>query len=310
MKKRIITILFVLIAALALSACNNTAAPAQSPETTAPATQPTQGAESSDGGENSDMPSGTISVVGSTSVGPVMEAIVAKYNETNPDLVIEIQQVGSSAGIKAALDGTADIGMSSRDLKDEEVAQGVVPTEIALDGIAIIVNNDSKVSELTSEQIQKIFKGEITNWKDVGGDDADITVISREEGSGTRAAFEELLGLVGKIEKDGKEVEETLVSERALIQEGTGSVKAAVAGNPNAIGYISLGVADDTIKALKVDGAEATVENVLDKSYKVMRPFLAVTNGEPEGLAKVFLDYILSEEAQEVVESKSYIKVN
>ncbi|MGI6168087.1 MAG: phosphate ABC transporter substrate-binding protein PstS family protein [Christensenellales bacterium] len=292
MKRILISLALVLMMVVSLAACGAGGDAESSPSTSA-----------ANGAPEEELPSGKLAVVGSTSVSPVIESIVAKYSDVNPNLEIEIQAVGSSAGIEAAINGSADIGMASRDVKEEELAEGLVATEIALDGIAVIVNTENEASDLTTEQVQKIFKGEITNWKDVGGADAEITVISREEGSGTRSSFEELLDLVA-------DDNSSLVSERALVQEGTGGVKAGVFGNPNAVGYISLGMMDDSVKAVSVDGVEATVENVLDKSYGVMRPFLVVTKGEPAGNVKVFLDYVLSDEAQVLVEEESYIPVN
>jgi len=252
---------------------------------------------------------GKLAIVGSTSVGPLMEQIAAKYNEKNPDLSIDIQQVGSSAGIQAAIEGSADIGMSSRDLTAEELAQGLNTVNIALDGIAVIMNKENSVGELTAEQIQKIFTGEITNWKDVGGKDGAITVISREEGSGTRSAFEELMKLQKEVEKDGKKVKETTVTEKALVQQGSGAVKAGVAQNPNAIGYLSLGLVDDTIKAASVGGVPCTIENVKNKSYIISRPFVIMTKGDAAGVAKEFIDYMLGDEAQALVEEEHYITV-
>jgi phosphate transport system substrate-binding protein len=253
---------------------------------------------------------GKISVVGSTSVGPLMEKLAEGYGAKNAGLSVDIQQVGSAAGIQAAIDGSADIGMSSRDLTEDEKAKGLVPVSIAIDGIAVIVNKANGVSALTSEQIQKIYTGEITNWKDVGGSDAPITLIVREEGSGTRDAFETLLKLQKEVKSaDGKTTKESTVSEKALVQQGNGGIKAGVAGNPNAIGYLSLGMVDDTVKAVTVDNVQATVDNINNKSYKLQRPFLVVTKGEAAGSAKDFIGYILSAEGQALAEKDGYIKV-
>ncbi|WP_249300804.1 phosphate ABC transporter substrate-binding protein [Feifania hominis] len=253
--------------------------------------------------------SAKLAVVGSTSVGPLMEKFVAGYSKVKPNVEIEVTQVGSGAGITAAVDGTADIGMSSRDLKDEEVQKGLVPTSIAIDAIAVVVHPDNKVENLTVDQIQKIFSGEITNWKDVGGEDKAITVVSREEGSGTRSAFEELVGLQREVEKDGQKLTESLLSDKAVTSEGTGAVKATVAGNPQAIGYISLGMMESSVKAVSVDGVACSVEDVVAGTYKISRPFLLVTKGEATGAAKEFIEYILSDEAQALVEENGYIKI-
>ena len=193
--------------------------------------------------------------------------------------------------------------MASRDLTAEEEAEGLVPTSIAIDGIAIIVNAENPVTGLTSEQITKIFSGEITNWSEVGGNDAEIIVVSREAGSGTRGAFEELLSL----EQDGI----SLVDEAAeVFCASNGEVKQNIVSKPNAIGYLSLGLVDDTVRALDVDSVQATSENILAGTYPVARPFLFVTKGEPAGEVKEFIDYVLSAEGQELVASENYIRVD
>lgn len=238
----------------------------------------------------------TVKAVGSTSVGPLMEKLATAYSNKNSTVTIEVEQVGSSAGIKAAGDGSADIGMSSRELKDEEVSTGLVAIPIALDGIAVIVNSENTVSDLTAQQITDIFTGKITNWKDIGGSDEEIILVSREEGSGTRDAFEELLA-----------VEE--VAGTALIAEGTGAVKSNVAGKKNAIGYISLGYMDDTVKALAVDGVQPSEETIKSDTYKVWRHLYLVTKGEAAGEAKKVIDYILSDEGQAVVVENHYLSV-
>jgi len=293
MKKTIAMILAVLLIAGAFSACG-----------------PVKDESSSPPAATGEVASGKISVVGSTSVGPLMEKVAAKFNETNPDIAVDIQQVGSAAGIQAAIDGSADIGMASREVTQDELAKGIDPVAMALDGIAVIVNKDNGIPGLTMDQIQKIYTGEITNWKDVGGQDAPITVIVREEGSGTRGAFEELLKLEKEITKaDGTKGKESTVLEKALVQQGNGAVKAGVAGNPNAIGYLSLGMVDDTINALKVDNVDPTVANITDKTYKISRPFNIITKGEPGGLVKTFMDFIFSADGQAEVEADGYIKV-
>ena len=250
-----------------------------------------------------------MTVAGSTSVSPLMEALKEEFESKNECWTINVQSNGSSVGIQSALDGTADIGMSSRDLKAEESEQGLVPTKIAIDGIAVIVNPENGVTDLSSEQIQKIFMGEIKNWKEVGGADAEIVVVSREEGSGTRDGFEEIMKVQKTVQKDGKDTKVSGVVDTAITVDATGAVKSTVAGNKNAIGYISMGVMDDSVKAVKVDGVEATVENVKSETYKVFRYFLVVTKGEPEGNAKTFIDFMLSEEGQKIVTDDHYITV-
>lgn len=242
-----------------------------------------------------------IEVVGSTSVTPLMEKLAAKYNETNPDVKINIQGVGSSAGIKATTDGTADIGMASRELKDDE-KNGIEETVIALDPIAVVVNPKNGVSALTSEQIVSIFKGEITNWSEVGGEDKPIVVISREAGSGTRDAFEEIMKLTS--EKDGKTI--SLVKE-SVVADSNGAVKQNVATKENAIGYLSFGILDDTIKAVDVDSVKASAENVLNGQYKVSRPFILMTKGAANEESKKFIDFITSADGQTEIEADGYI---
>ena len=262
--------------------------------------------ETTEGSSESAGASSKIILVGSTSVDPLAQKLAQAYKEINPNVEIEIQAVGSSAGIKAALDGSATIGMSSRELKDEEIAEGATPLIICRDGIAVAVNPENPVQNLTKEQVQKIFMGEISNWKEVGGNDEEILVVSRESGSGTRGAFEEIL----KIEKEveGKKISGLIAN--ALQAEGTGAVKANVASKANAIGYVSLGYIDETIKTLQVEGADATAENIIAGSYPVARPFVFVTKGEITQTDQAFLDYVMSAQGQAEAEKDGYIKVN
>lgn len=247
-----------------------------------------------------------VSIVGSTSVQPLAEELANKYKDSHPESNIEIQGVGSTAGIKSVNDGSCDIGTSSRDLKDEEKAWNLTETVIALDGIAVIVSPKNKVQDLSSEQIAKIFKGEIKNWSELGGDNKEIIVVSREAGSGTRGAFEELM----KLEKKEGDKTISLLIENALIADGTGSVMANVAGKENAIGYMSIGMVDENkVMKLKIDGVEATEQNVKDNKYLISRPFLMLTKKEATKETKEFLDFILSDEGQKVV-AEEYIPVN
>lgn len=251
---------------------------------------------SSDSGGSSNA-AGKITVSGSTSVGPTIEVLAEKFKESNSDIKIEIQQVGSSAGIKSTIEGTSEIGMSSRDLKDEET-KDVDGTQIAIDGIAVVTNTENKISDLTKEQVKDIFTGKITNWKDVGGADGEIVVVSREEGSGTRDGFQEILGF---------ESEE--LTKNAQISDGSGNVKSTVEGNKNAIAYISFGYLDETLNDVKIDGAEATDENVVAGKYPVSRPFLLVNKKDNLSEAgKAFVDFILSEEGQNIVSEEGFIK--
>lgn len=247
---------------------------------------------------------GNITINGSTSVQPLAEELVKAFKTKNPNATIDIQGGGSGVGIKSAIDGVVDIGMSSRDLKEDE--KSLKEFKIAVDGIAIVVNPTNGVNDLSMEQIKKIYTGEITDWKEVGGKEGKITVVTREEGSGTRGAFIELTGVEAK-EGDNK-VDKTVAS--AITQGSTGAVMTTVAGDPNAIGYASFGSAKDNtdIKLISVDGKACTEENIYSGEYKISRPFLMLTNADPAGLAKEFLDFVLSPEGQEVVAGHNYLK--
>lgn len=249
--------------------------------------------------------SGSITVNGSTSVQPLAEELTKAFIAKNPGATIDIQGGGSGVGIKSAIDGVVDIGMSSRDLKTEE--KSLKEFKIAVDGIAVIVNPANGVADLTIEQIFKIYTGEITDWKDVGGKAGKITVVTREEGSGTRGAFIELAGI--QVKEGDSTVDKTVAN--AITQGSTGAVMTTVAGDPNAIGYASYGSAKDKtdVKLVNVDGKPCTEENIYSGEYKISRPFLMLTQAEPAGLAKSFLDFILSAEGQDIVEKHSYLKV-
>lgn len=256
------------------------------------------GCGSSDGSASQD--SNKITVSGSTSVGPVVEVLGEDFSAKNEGISVEVQQIGSSAGIKNAIEGTSQIGMASRDLKDEEKASGLKETQIAIDGIAVITNKNNEVKDLTLEQVKDIYTGKITNWKEVGGKDAPIVVVSREDGSGTRDGFQENVGF---------ESEE--LTKDAQISDGSGNIKSIVEGNENSIGYISFGYVDDKVNALTIDGVELTVENVKDNKYPIARPFLLVNKEDKiseEGTK--FIEFILSEEGQKIVEDKGFISIN
>lgn len=257
------------------------------------------GSNSSEGEDNntaSNKDSVTISISGSTSVGPLMEKIQEKYEEENSNVTLEIQQNGSGAGIKDVISGISEIGMSSRELKDEEKSQ-VEGTTIAYDGIALLVNPENKVKNISLEDVKKVYTGEITNWKELGGDDSPIVVISREEGSGTRDAFQEIVGY---------ESEE--LAKDATISDGSGAVKTTVAGNKNAIGFASFEYIDSTVAALSVNDVEPTADNVKAGEYKISRPFLLVTKEDSltENGQKL-IEFVLSDEGQKIVEENKLI---
>ena len=248
-------------------------------------------------GANSDSNVASISISGSTSVGPLMEKVQEKYEENN-SVILEIQQNGSGAGIKDVISGISEIGMSSRELKDEEKTS-VQGTTVAYDGIALLVNPENTVKNISLEDVKKIYTGEITNWKDLGGDDSPIVVVSREEGSGTRDAFQEIVGY---------ESEE--LTKDATISDGSGAVKTTVAGNKNAIGFASFEYIDNTVKALNVNDVEPTAENVKAGDYKISRPFILVTKEDSltENGQKL-IDFVLSTEGQQIVEENKLITI-
>lgn len=241
--------------------------------------------------------SGSISMVGSTSMEKFANALSEAFMEKYPKVTVTAEFVGSGAGIEAVSNGTADIGNSSRNLKDEEKAKGVAENIVAIDGIAVVVDPANTVEDLTKDQLTSIYDGSVTNWKDVGGNDAPIVVVGREAGSGTRGAFEELL----KLEDACKYSNEL---------DSTGAVMAKVASTPGSIGYVSLDVLDDTVKAVKLDGAEPTEENIKAGKYFLSRPFVMATKGEisEQGdLVKALFDFIYSDEGSELVKSVGLI---
>ncbi|MEN6390986.1 MAG: phosphate ABC transporter substrate-binding protein [Syntrophomonas sp.] len=239
---------------------------------------------------------GTITIAGSTSVQPFSEVLAEKFMEKNPKVKVNVQGGGSGQGITAATSGAAQIGSSSRDLTVQEKAP-LVETKIAMDGIAVVVNPANPVANLTADQIKNIFLGNIENWNELGGPDATITVVSREEGSGTRSAFEELL------------LDKQPAVKTAIVQASTGAVKTTIAGDKNAIGYDSLAAVDSTIKALKIDGVDASAVNVKNGSYKASRPFIYLTKGQPEGVSKAFIDFVMSGEGQQIMSQQGAIPV-
>lgn len=245
---------------------------------------------------------GSIIIAGSTSVQPLSEAIAEVYMERESKVAIEVQGGGSGQGIKSIKENIADIGALSRELKSDEKSGVAKEYMIAKDGIAVVVNKDVKVEDLTLEQIRKIYTGRIKNWRDVGGDDRPITVISREEGAGTRSSFTEITGIA----KDG--VDHT--TKAALVQPSTGAIKKTVAKTPDSIGYISLNILDNTVKSVKVEGIEPTVDHVLSGTYKIQRPFLYVVNRQLSETARAFIAFIMSEEGQKIVEETGFIPVN
>lgn len=240
--------------------------------------------------------SGTLSMNGSTSMEKVIKAVNGAFMEKNKGVTVNLNLTGSGTGIQEASEGKCDIGNSSRKLKDEE-AEKLDATVVGLDGIALVVNPANKLEDITLEDLAKVYSGEITNWKELGGDDKSIVVIGREDGSGTRDGFESIV--MG--DKEPKYAQEL---------ESTGSVINAVATTDGAIGYASLANVDETVKALKIGGVEATEENVKSGAYEVQRPFICATlKGSDNKLVKAYLDFILSEEGQALVLAQGAVPV-
>lgn len=243
--------------------------------------------------------SGSISMVGSTSMEKLANALSEAFMEEYPEVTVTAEFAGSGAGIEAVTNGTADIGNSSRSLKDEEKAAGVVENVVAIDGIAVCVDPANEVADLTKEQLTNIYNGTVTNWKEVGGADEPIIVIGREAGSGTRGAFEELVDL-----KDACKYANEL--------DSTGAVIAKVASTPGAIGYASLDALDDSVKALSLEGVEATAENIKAGNYFLSRPFVMATKGEiseQNDLVQAWFDFVLGDEGQQVASEVGLITV-
>ena len=279
------------VLALTLAGCGGN----DSTDTSAPADN--SGSEAS----TTAVVSGTVSTNGSTSMEKVIGSLKEQFQKDNDGQVtVSYDATGSGAGIEAVTNGTTDIGLSSRALKDEEKTGGLTETVVALDGIAVIVNANSKVEDLTVEQIAKIFTGEITDWSEVGGDAGTISCIGREAGSGTRDGFESITGT-----KDACKLDQELTS--------TGGVIEAVAGNPNAIGYASLSAVEgkDTVKAVTVGGVACTEATVLDGSYAIQRPFVLVTKTDAtlSPAAQAFFDYATSTAANDLIKAAGAVPV-
>jgi len=250
----------------------------------------------------SDRLSGQIQIAGSTTVQPLAEVLAEAFMAIHPDVAIEVQGGGSSVGITSAGEGTVAIGNASRNVKESEFEAfpELQVYAIAYDGIAIVSNANLDLPSLTLEEVKAIFAGEITNYSEIGGPNEVIVIVSREEGSGTRAAFEEL------VMESGDTVAE--ISEDALLQQSNGQIRTTVSETPNTIAYLSFGFLDESVHVVAVEGVEPTVENVKNETYPIFRPLNMLTNGEPSDLAKAFLDFILSDAGQAIV-AEEYITV-
>lgn len=290
--RKLISLLTVATLTLGISACGSNV-DSQNPSPSVPTSvTPSKSAE---------LPAdkelyGKIVIEGSTSVQKIFQELADTFMEKNNSVTVEYMGTGSSSGMKAAISGTADIGTASRAVKDEEKSGGLEVVQVATDAIAVIVNAGNKVTDLTQSQIAQIYKKEITNWKEVGGDDLAIVVVARDAASGTREAFETIFDVKEQVKADQEAAK-------------TGEVKMVVSQNPNAIGYISLAYSDDTVKNIVIDGMIATTDNVKAGSYTVTRPFNAVTLGAPSELEQAFIDFIFTEEGAAII-SKEAVPVS
>ncbi len=289
-RRSFLTVCGAVAAAAALTACGGSASSAAASSTSA--------AAGSTASSTAAALSGKVATGGSTSMKNVIAALTEGFAEVEPGVTVSYDPTGSGAGITGATDKTLDIGLSSRALKDDEKAD-VEGTTIALDGIAIIVNNASKVEDLTVDQLKQMFTGEITNWSEVGGDDGEIVLIGREAGSGTRDGFESIVDV-----KDSCKYAQELTA--------TGAVISAVEANPLAIGYASLSAVGDTVKMVTVGGVECSEDTVKDGSYEVQRPFVFVTNKSVtlSEQAQAFFDFATSADAADLIRTAGAVPVN
>jgi len=236
-----------------------------------------------------------LTVAGSTSIQPFADRWAEIYMKIHPGEVINVQGGGSSAGIQAARQGAADIGMSSRELKaDEKDLSEVI---VAWDGLAVIVHPENPVRELTIDRVRDIFAGKVRDWKDIGGKPGALTVVTREEGSGTRGAFQELV------------MKKSRISREAIVQDSNGTVREIVAHDPDSIGYISLGLVNDAVRSLILDGVKPDVEMIKAGKYSLVRPFLFLIRGAPREKAGAFIDFVLSEDGQDLIQQEGLIPV-
>ena len=291
-RRSFLTVCGAVAAAAALSACGGSASSTTASSTAASSTAASSVAASAAG----DL-SGNVATGGSTSMKNVIAALTEGFAEVQPGVTVSYDPTGSGAGITGATDKTLDIGLSSRALKADET--GVTGTTIALDGIAIIVNKDSKVEDLTVDQLKQMFTGEITNWSEVGGEDGEIVLIGREAGSGTRDGFESIVDV-----KDSCKYAQELTA--------TGAVISAVEANPLAIGYASLSAVGDTVAMVTVEGVECSEDTVKDGSYKIQRPFVFVTNKSVtlSEQAQAFVDFATSKDAADLIRTAGAVPVN
>ncbi|MGD9380761.1 MAG: phosphate ABC transporter substrate-binding protein [candidate division WOR-3 bacterium] len=235
-------------------------------------------------------------IAGSTSVQPFIEKVAEHFMEKYPDITVNVQGGGSTAGVQATLNGTCDIGASSRNLKPSE--RGLKVILIALDGIAVILHKDNPIGDLTVEQVRGIFTSQIRNWQELGGFDKEIIPVTREEGSGTRASFEDMI------------MGEEAISDACLVQDSNGAVREIIATTLQGVGYISVGLVDEREKAVAINGIKPTLANLITEKYRFARPFLLLLQEDPTGNCGKFIEYVLSSEGQEILGSDGLIPAN
>lgn len=300
MKNKLIALLTMSALAVGtLAGCGNTAATDTAASAADTAAEPPVEAADTSADKYADL-SGSVSMSGSTSMEKLANAVAESFMEKYPNVTVTAEFTGSSAGIESVLAGSVDIGNSSRNLKDDEKSAGAAENIVAIDGIAVVADPANKVEDLTKDQLVSIYTGETKNWSEVGGDDQAIVVVGREAGSGTRGAFEELL-----------DIADACVYANEL--DSTGAVMAKVASTPGAIGYVSLDVVDDSVKALKLDGVDATEENIKAGNYALSRPFVMATKGEiseQKTEVQALFDYLTSDEGKALIKSVGLITVD
>ena len=300
MKNRVKKMVAILTAATMVAAgvmgCGSSDTNADANNSNDNTTQTESQATDNNTADNTDL-SGSVTLAGSTSMEKLANAMNEAFMEKYPNVSATAEFTGSSAGIESLAAGSVDIGDASRALSDDEKGQGIVENIVAIDGIAVITDTDNTITDIKSEDLAKVYTGEITNWKDLGGKDEQIVVIGREAGSGTRDAFEELMDV-----KDSCKYAQEL--------DSTGAVLAKVAATPGAVGYVSLDVLDDTVNGLKINAVEPTEENILADTYVLQRPFVMATKGEiseQNELVQAYFDFINSEDGQNVIKSVGLI---
>ena len=298
--KKSMTVTMAAAMMMSLAACGNTQQDtAATPASSAADTQAASTEQASSEAASADL-SGTIALAGSTSMEKLANAVAESFMEKYPNVTVTAEFTGSSAGIESLLAGSADIGDASRALKDSEKEAGAVENIVAIDGIAVVTDTDNAVADLTKDQLISIYTGQTTNWSELGGADEVIVVVGREAGSGTRGAFEELLDIADQC---------TYANEL----DSTGAVMAKVASTPGAIGYVSLDVVDDTVKAFSLEGVEATADNIKAGNYFLSRPFVMATKGEiseQNELVQALFDYLSSDEGKSVIAGVGLITVD